>query len=476
MSSVPYFTNSYNCPTPSISSLPDQSTSINVVFNQYTEQSDRMKKFPFGKKQANGDDDANRSALFGRKGSPAPPSDNPYAQPKPANDPYMNDNNKYANMTPYQQARANLSDRPVGGLPSGPSPQNGRGAPLSRNDSNYSSASAPPPYSSGQASGGYSNDRYGAPSGYGASKYNNPNNPSARPGGYGGLGRANSNDTDANRDALFSGARERYDQREPGEQSGAYGASGADSGGSKYGGYGEQRELTEEEKEEAEVDDIKRQIKAERLATRDTAKNILRMVDDANNTATGSLVRVGAQGERLNYTESLIDRGSMSSREAEEGTKKLKSLNRSMFAVHVSNPFTASKRTAEMEQKVLEQNRADRELRESTRKDGYLGNQRMEAAFRQIDASAKKDVWQKQSAAERSKYAFEDTQSDDDLEEDIDDTVGDISRGLSSLHTKAVVLGSEIDHQNKVIDRIGSKSDKLSDATAVQTRRLKTIR
>ncbi|KAI0148118.1 hypothetical protein F4776DRAFT_606255 [Hypoxylon sp. NC0597] len=439
-----------------------------------------MKKFPFGKKQANGDDDANRSALFGRKGSPAPPSDNPYAQPKPANDPYMNDNNKYANMTPYQQARANLSDRPVGGLPSGPSPQNGRGAPLSRNDSNYSSSSAPPPYSSGQASGGYANDRYGAPSGYGASKYSNTNSygsgPSARPGGYGGLGRANSNDTDANRDALFSGARERHDQREPGGQGGAYGASGADSGSSKYGGYGEQRELTEEEKEEAEVDDIKQQIKAERLATKDTARNISRIADDTLSMAMGLTARVGAQGERLNHTEVLIDRGSMSSREAEEGTKKLKSLNRSMFAVHVGNPFTAKKRTAEMEQKVLEQNRADRELRESTRKEGYLGNQRMEAAFRQAEASKKDVVWQKQSAAERSKYVFEEEESANEDEDDIEDTMTKVSQTVSQIRVHAGVLGSEIDHQNKVIDRIGSKSDKLSDATAVQTRRLKTIR
>ncbi|KAI1412584.1 hypothetical protein F5Y13DRAFT_163035 [Hypoxylon sp. FL1857] len=436
-----------------------------------------MKKFPFGKK--NGDDDANRSALFGRKGSPAS-SDNPYAQPPPANDPYMADNNKYANMTAYQQVRANLPDRSAGGLPSRPSPQNGPGAPLSRNDSNYSSASAPPPYSSAPAPGGYANDRYGAPSGYGAGKYSNSNSygsaSSARPGGYGGLGRTDSNDTDANRDALFAGAQERYGQQGPSEQGGAYGASGADSGSSKYGGYGEQRELTEEEKEEAEVDDIKRQIKQERFATKQTSANIARLAEDTAGFAAQITARVGYQTERLNHTESLIDRGSMSSREAEDQTKKLKSLNRSMFAVHVSNPFTAKKRTAEMEQKVLDQNRADRELRETTRKEGYLGNQRMETAFREAEASKKKDVWQKQSAAERSKYAFEDDAEDDEMEEDIDNNMEKTSQALSQMNTYAKVLSNEFDHQNKMIDRIGNKSDKLSDATAVQTRRLKTIR
>ncbi|KAI0842836.1 hypothetical protein F5Y06DRAFT_256223 [Hypoxylon sp. FL0890] len=442
-----------------------------------------MKKFPFGKKQANGDDDPNRSALFGRKGSPAS-SDNPYVQPQPANDPYMNDTNKYANMTPYQQARANLSDRSVGGLPSRPSPQNGPSAPLSRNGSNYSSASAPPPYSSAQAPGGYTNDRYGASAGYGASKYSNSNGygaaSSVRPGGYGGLGQTNSNDTDVNRDALFSGARERYDQQGNDGRNGAYGASGAsgaDSGSSKYGGYGEQRELTEEEKEEAEVDDIKRQIKQERLATKQTTSNIAQLAEGMADTSITTTVRLAAQGERLNYTESLIDKGSMSSREAEEQTKKLKSMNRSMFAVHVSNPFTAKKRTAEMEQKVIEQNRADRELREATRKDGFLMNQRMEASFREAEASQRNIVYKKSTPAERSKYTFEEEDdSEAQAEEDgIDNDLETASRALSRANIQARVMGTEVEHQNKVIERIGSKSDKLSDATAVQTRRLKTI-
>ncbi|KAI1100492.1 hypothetical protein F4804DRAFT_318849 [Jackrogersella minutella] len=440
-----------------------------------------MKKFPFGKKQS-GDDDSNRSALFGKKGSPAPQSDNPYAQSQPANDPYMNESNKFAHMTPYQQVRARLPERGIGGiggLPNGPSPQNGRGVPPpSRSDSNISSATAPPPYSSAQpaqAPGAYANDRYGTSSGYGSSKYGNSGGygsaPSARPGGYGGLG---GNDTDANRDALFSGAQERLGQQQASQPSGGYGTSGADA--SKYGGYGEQRELTEEEQEEVEVDDIKRQIKAEKQASAQTAQNSARIGQQTVELASQTLARLHGQGDRLNYTESLIDRGSFQSREAEDQTKKLKSLNRSMFAVHVSNPFTANKRTREMEQKVLEQHRADRELREATRKDGYMGNQRAEAAFKEVDASAKKAVWQKQSAAEKSKYSFEDDEEDDEAENAIDESMAQTSQAVSQLHTLSHRLGDEIDAQNKVIDRIGSKSDKLSDATAVQTRRLKTIR
>ncbi|KAL7628587.1 Protein transport protein S9 plasma membrane t-SNARE [Parahypoxylon ruwenzoriense] len=439
-----------------------------------------MKKFGFGRKQADGDDDPNRSALFGKKGSSGPPLDNPYAQTQPANDPYATDNNKFANMTPYQQVRARVPDRSVGGLPNGPSPQNGYGAPpLGRNDTNSSSATAPPPYPNAQASSGYANDRYGTSSGYGTSKYSNANGYGAstsRPGGYGGLGRTDSNDTDANRDALFSGAQERYNQRQTDQESGAYDAPGADADASKYGGYGEQRELTEEEREEAEVGEIKGEIKREKLATAQTAENTARIGQQTVELASQTLARLGAQAERLNNTESLIDRGSFSSREAEEQTKKLRSLNRSMFAVHVSNPFTAKKRTAEMEQRVLDQNRADRELRESTRKDGFVGNQRMETAFRQVEASKKDAVWQRPSAAEKSKYTFEDDDEDEEVEERIDSNMESTAKSVSQLKTLAHLLGDEIDSQNKVIDRIGNKSDKLNDATAVQVRRLQNIR
>lgn len=415
-----------------------------------------MKKFGFGKKHADGDD-PNRSALFGKKGSPAQ-SDNPYAQPQTANDPYM-----APNMTPYQQVRSRVPDRPAGGLPNGPGPQRGYGAPpLSRNDSNHSTATTLPPYSSAPPSvaGGYANDRYGASSGYGASKYSNSGGASgARSGGYGGLGRSDSNDTDSNRDALFSGARERYDQQphNPGGAYGASGASGASGADSKYGGYGQERELTEEEKDELEVDDIKRQIKQEKLATANTAENTARIGQQTVELASQTLARLGGQAERLNYTENLIDRGGFASREAEEQTKKLKSLNRSMFAVHVGNPFTANKRNNEMEQRVLDQNRSEREQRESTRKDGYQGNMRMESAFRQVDASAKNGVWQKQSAAEKSKYSFEDDDEDEETEDRIDDNMNKTAQSVSQLNTLAHLLGNEIDSQNKVIDRIGNK-------------------
>jgi protein transport protein SEC9 len=421
-----------------------------------------MKKFGFGKKSDEGDD-ANRNALFsGRKGGA--PADNPYAQGS-GNDPYMGQpmTGAQASYKQYQQQSYNggaggLPGGPragAGGLPGGPrggAPPPGRG----------SGESAPPPYSSGGqdgGGGGYGSDRYGTSGGYGSNRYDNSGyggdqKSSRGPGGYGGLGGGAADDD--NRDALFSGAKERYDQKQQQGPGGSYGASGA-GGGSSYGGYGERRELTAEEQEEEEVRDIRRQIKETKLASANSAENSERIASQAVETALGTYARLGAQHERLNYTESLLDKASMSPREADGQTKKLKSLNRSMFAVHVSNPFTSGKKTREMENQILEQHRADRDLRESTRKAGWEANAHMEAGFREIENQRSTQKWQKSSAAEKSKYQFEDDSEDDDAEDRIDQAMERTAQHVGTLNSVAKLMQKEIDSQDALIGRLGEK-------------------
>ncbi|KAI1446766.1 hypothetical protein F5Y02DRAFT_381320 [Annulohypoxylon stygium] len=448
-----------------------------------------MKRF-LGKKSSDGDDDANRSALFGKKGSPAP-SDNPYAQSQPANDPYMNDNNKFAHMTPYQQARSGLQNNQPVGLPSGPGPRSGYGAtPVARNASNSSSATAPPPYSSGQPdqpSGGYANNKYGSSSGYGNNKYSNSNSyggsSAGRPGGYGGLGRTDNNGTDANRDALFSGAQERYDQHK-GNQDGGYGgsgASGASGADSKYGGYGERRELTEEEKEYEEYKDLKREIHETTKASVNSTENSMRALNQSLDVGMQSLARLGAQNERLYNTEQLVDSAIEKQRHADAQTKKLKTLNRSMFAVHVKNPFTEKRRTAEEEQRVVAQNQADREVREATRREKFAQNSRMESQFADLNRGQAPPSFSKPNRNDRNKYTLEDDSDEEgarDLENDneqIENNLNELQNGTFRLNRLAKALGDELDQGNKLIDRIGSKTEPLDDQLRVTNMRLKKM-
>ncbi|KAI8632232.1 hypothetical protein F5Y19DRAFT_492111 [Xylariaceae sp. FL1651] len=432
-----------------------------------------MKKLGFGKK-GGGDDDPNRSALFGKKGSPAPQSDNPYAQTQTASDPYMNeDNNKFAGMTRYQQARSDIQN--------GPGPRG-----VSRNDSIASSATAPPPYSNQPPSAGYGNDRYGTSGGYGSSKYagssNYANAPTSRPGGYGGLGRTDSTDTDAKRDALFSSARDRHDQRQATDTSGsgAYGSSGADA--SKYDGYGSRRELTEEEREAEEYRSLKSQIHDTTQASLATNQNSLRYMNQALDTGLATYARLGAQNERLHHTDQLLDTATESHRHAEAQTKKLKSLNRSMFAVHVKNPFTEKRRTAEEEARILSQNQADREIREASRRDKFAQNSRMERQFAALEKDDEPSSFSRANRGDRSKYTLEDDSDEegaaqlDAANEQIERDLEQMSLGVSKLRRIGVAMGEELDHGNKLIDRIGAKTDPLDDQIRVTNARMNRIR
>ena len=442
-----------------------------------------MKKFGFGKKGEDADEDSARSALFSRsskKPSPAPAASNPYAQPPQAADPYAQDTNKYANMgsvgpsgpSPYQAARQNygLPSGPGagrGGLPNGPGPNRGSpGGPPG-------GSPAPPAYGRAPAStgSGYGAEKYGSGGGYGANRYDGPPaNPGSKygPSGYGGLGRTNSNDTtttEDNREALFGGAKDRYAQRTAlppnnGRPGGGYSAESGTSGDSGgYGAYGEERQLTAEEEEEEDVQATKQQIRFMKQEDVSSTRNALRIAQQAEETGRATLARLGAQGERIHNTEKNLDLAANHNRIAEEKAKELKTLNKSMFAVHVSNPFTSSQRKAARDQEIIDKHQVEREQRDATRKAAFGSQQRMERAFKDLQPGdvGYRAPQTKASLAERSKYQFEADSEDDEMENEIDSNLDALGHAAGRLNALARATGKEVDEQNKHIDTIIQK-------------------
>ncbi|PHH79972.1 hypothetical protein CDD80_3257 [Ophiocordyceps camponoti-rufipedis] len=388
-----------------------------------------MKKFGRSKK---GDDvdDSDRNALFGRKkATDARPSDNPYAQAGPS-DSYV-DNAKYANMTPYQQPRS--------GLPAGP--RGGAGPQASAR------ASAQGSY----PSSGYGSERHGSDEGYNSNRYKNQSSGNRGPSGYGGFGRPGDNAPDDNRDALFSGARERVTQRQQTTAS-SYGDTGSTAGA--YGGYGDQRELTEEEQEEADYQAIlaeKRQIQQESASS---VSRSVQMARQAAEVGQATLARLGAQGERLHNTEKNLDLAANQNKVAQDRAAELKTLNRSMFAVHVSNPFTSKQRQQRADDEVMSRHRTERDQREATRKEGYQASQRMESTFSELE-SARNKARPQARKKDYGKFNLDDEEGADELEDQIDE-------GLDELQSQ--------------IDRIMNKSDAVDDATRMNRERLARIK
>jgi hypothetical protein len=306
----------------------------------------------------------------------------------------------------------------------------------------------------GNQSGGYGGGQggYASASG-GGSRYGSS--------GYGGLGKPADDAGDASRDALFGDAKNRYQQKPPsapqedgatGEQPGGYGSEAP--GG--YGAYGD-RQLTAEEAEEEDVQATKQQIRFMKQEDVSSTRNALRIAAQAEETGRGTLERLGAQGERIHNTEKNLDLAMNHNRIAEEKARELKTLNQSMFAVHVSNPFNKNSRKERRDQEILERHQDERDAREATRQAAYDSRARVDGAVKGLQANDQGPRPGKSSLAERSKYQFEADSEDDEMENEIDANLDALSGAASRLNHIARATGKEVDEQNKHIERIHAK-------------------
>ncbi|RMJ29109.1 hypothetical protein PHISP_00052 [Aspergillus sp. HF37] len=403
------------------------------------------------------EDTPNRKALFGsrskNKAQPEQPT-NPYAKPIPT-DPYTKAK-FYAGVNPMKPsdqpgAPNQMSGPPAGYAPGPAGPPGGNGFPPDVKPGSYT----PNQYGN---QGGYGSDRFGgggASSRYGA-------------GGYGGLGSADPNNPgDANRDALFGGAEERVAQQQPGgapppysSQDGGYpGGSNEYSNTSMY----QERQLTAEEEEDEEIQAIKEEMKFVKQG-------------DTEDVGRETLARLGAHGEHVHDTEKSLDMATIEGRIAEDKAKELKQLNKSMFAMRVSNPFTSARRRRERDEKILSNHRSDRDVREGTRHEAFQGNQRMEMTFREIDRDARMPAGKsKKNMTERAKYQFEADSEDEAMEDEIEGNLNLIHGAAGRLNGLSRVTGRELDEQNRHLERITGKSDFVDDQLAMNRARLDRI-
>lgn len=425
---------------------------------------------PLFKKKDDDGEDKNRLALFGSRSknkSPAPPANNPYAAPTAPPDPYTQAKMKAGIIAPPPQQE-------------GPQQGYGQSRPPPGQSNPYAAASGG--YGAQGGYGGYGDNKYGQPpaqsqGGYGPNRYGNERgygapaqggNPyasagqaggAARTGGYGGLGPAGGTEAaEEDRNALFGGAQDRLQQKKQNGPPDYQYNNGADpSESTSYGAYGD-RQLTAEEEEEEDVSALKSEIKFMKQQDVSSTRNALQAAAMAEDIGRNTLARLGAQGERIHNTDRNLDIGHNAINIAEDKSKELKTLNRSMFAVHVNNPFTAKERRIRDEEKIMERHRLEREQRESTREAAFQSTQRMNQNFKGLnDTGRGGSGLPKTSLAERSKYQFEADSDDDRMEDEIEKNIDELGGAAKRLNILARAMGEEADAQNAQLQKIADK-------------------
>lgn len=445
----------------------------------------------FSLKKGEDDDDSNsRLALFGSRSSknksPAPPSQNPYAQNPYAQssvppDPYTKAKMSAGLVNPTDQEAPSGGFQPSSGAASRLSglPGPGQQRPSQGRQNPYAAAGvgnsvgdnrSGPIQGSYSGAGGYGPEKFGNQNGYGGGGGGSGNpyasiqqtSGTSRHGGYGGLG-ATGYDNDNNRDELFGGARERVQQRQQNQPQGPPGYQYEptnDAGDRSYGAYGD-RQLTAEEEEEEDIQATKQEIKFMKQQDVASTRNALRVAAQAEEMGRNTLARLGAQGERMHNTDRNLDIGNNHINIAEDKAKELKTLNRSMFAVHVNNPFTAKERRARRDEQIMDRHHSEREAREATREAAFKSTQRMNQNFKGLDDTGSGSR-NKTSLAERAKYQFEADSDDDAMENEIDRNLDDLSGAAKRLNLLARATGEEVEAQNALITNIAEKVSLMS--------------
>lgn len=234
-----------------------------------------------------------------------------------------------------------------------------------------------------------------------------------------------------------------------------------------------QRQRGAMDDEDEEVEAIKHQIRFTKQETVGSSRNALRIAREAEETARNTMNRLVDQSDRLANADNHLDLAKSHASRADDQQKEIVALNRSIFRPNIT--FNKKgKRDAE-EQRILNRHQEEKEEREEVRRQQMESRERASGALRAMDEAPKKGGLRSR-LAEKSRYQFENTASDDELENELDDNMDEIAGVTSRLNMMSRTMGDEIQSQNKKLDSMTAKTDKLDSRIYGQTERLKRIK
>jgi len=240
-------------------------------------------------------------------------------------------------------------------------------------------------------------------------------------------------------------------------------------------------EPTPGQENEEDVEGIKQQTRFVKQESVNSTRNALRMAREAEETARNTVNKLGSQSEKLANTERHLDVSKTHSQRADDKTDELKQLNRSIFrpVIHFNKDAKRAASEAKIQQRYDEE-RGEREktLMETRDTQNRLGQasaygQREEVPDGRRGKTASEQALRKQ---QRSRFQFEATASDDEIEDELDENLDEISDVAKRLKALGTAMGQELDNQNNRIERIEEKTVNLDNRVFRNTERLKRIK
>jgi protein transport protein SEC9 len=176
-----------------------------------------------------------------------------------------------------------------------------------------------------------------------------------------------------------------------------------------------------------------------------------------------------------------LDMAKLHTSQASDKTDELKKLNRSIFRPAITFNKDAKRRAQEQkiqdryDEQKTEREKAMIQVRETQDRVGRAqtygrgggaeeDNDLMGGGEESLSGRRYKTQEQRQqNRAANSRYRFEATASDDELEDELDDNLDEIGDSVKRLRALGLAMGQEVDAQNKRIDVITTKTDNVDN-------------
>lgn len=245
-----------------------------------------------------------------------------------------------------------------------------------------------------------------------------------------------------------------------------YGAGAAasssryDARGGGYDGLEQQEEARDEEDDEVEA--VKQQMRFTKQESLSSTRNALRIARETEETATGTILKLGEQSDKIANTERHLDMSKAHSSRADDNAAEILALNRSIFRPNIQFNKKA-KRDAE-EARILNRHIEEREEREAVRSEALKSQNRADQVLTGAGTGSGRfadrfgggrfgnkpvsaEDARKNKLAQRSRYQFEAGESDDELEQELEDNLDEIGDLSTRLNHLGRAMGTEIDEQ-----------------------------
>ncbi|KAF9115587.1 hypothetical protein BGX27_007324 [Mortierella sp. AM989] len=343
----------------------------------------------------------------------------------------------------------------------------------------------------GNASYGANRPNY---SGYGGNSNGNPGYGANNTGsGYGG-NNSNSSYGSAQRPGQYGQQTQQYGQQSQqyGQQSQQYGQPSQQYGNQygqqqQYGGnygnnYGQQQGPIPGQETEEDVDRVSQQIRDVRQESVQSTRNALRALQEADDSAGRTMQQLGEQSEQLGRIERSLDSSQIHADNAQQKAGELKTVNRSMFAIHIKNPFNSTKKKERELEEAKRKAAEEMAQREAIRHEEYESKQRVNAAtgqgpYGRAQGSGSNGYSNngRGGPGEQSMYSFENTAEDDDAEREIDHNLDMMGGLMDRLKQNAMTMNTEVNRQNERMTGITQKTDNVHGSVTHNTQLLQKI-